>query len=53
MELLHKSDQLSNMVIFKAPHQIGGENSHVTDSGKPWGSHFIKMKNRDSMPTAD
>ena len=53
MELLHKSDQLSNMVIFKAPHQIGGENSHATDSGKPGGSHFIKMKNRHSMPTAD
>ena len=53
MELLHKSSQLSNMVIFKAPHQIGGENSHSTDPGKPGGSHFIKMKNSDSMPTID
>jgi hypothetical protein len=24
MELLRKSGQLLNMVIFKAPHQIGG-----------------------------
>ena len=31
MELLLKSGQLSNVVIFKAPRQIGGENSHVTD----------------------
>ena len=53
MELLHKSGQLSNVVIFKAPRQIGGENSHATDPGKPAGSHFIETKNRDSMPTAD
>jgi hypothetical protein len=53
MELLHKSGQLSNVVIFKAPCQIGGENSHATDPGKPEGSHFIKTKNRDSMPSAD
>jgi hypothetical protein len=53
MELLHKSGQLSNVVIFKAPHQIGGENSHATDSGKPDGSHFIEKKNGDSIPTVD
>ena len=53
MELLHKSGQLSNMVIFKAPCQIGGDNSHATDPGKPKGSHFIESKNRDSMPSAD
>ena len=53
MELLLKSGQLSIVVIFKAPRQIGGENSHVTDPGKPAGSHFIETKNRDSMPTAD
>ena len=53
MELLHKSGQLSNVVIFKAPHQIGGENSHATDPGKPDGSHFIEKKNRDSMPSAE
>jgi hypothetical protein len=28
MELLHKSGQLLNVVIFKAPCQIGGENLH-------------------------
>jgi len=27
--------------------------SHVSDPGKPEGSHFIVTKNRDSMPTAD
>jgi hypothetical protein len=27
--------------------------SNATDPGKPAGSHFIKTKNRDSMPTAD
>jgi len=53
MDLLHKSGQLSNVVIYKAPRQIGGENSHATDPGKPAGSHFIETKNRDSMPTAD
>jgi len=53
MELLHKSGQLSNVVIFKAPRQIGGENSHATDPGKQDGSHFIEKKNRDSMPTVD
>ena len=53
MELLHKSGQLSNEVIFKAPYQIGGENSHVTDPGKPEGSHSTEMNNRDSMPSAD
>ena len=53
MELLHKSGQLSNEVIFKAPCQIGGKNSHVTDPGKPEGSHFTETKNRDSMPSAD
>jgi len=53
MELLLKSGQLSNVVIFKAPHQIGGENFNATDSGKPEGSHFIETKNRDSMPSAD
>jgi hypothetical protein len=57
MVLLRKSGQLSNEVIFKAPRQIGGEiggrNSHATDPGKTAGSHFIEMKNRDSMPTVD
>jgi len=53
MELLHKSGQLSNVVIFKAPRQIGGENSHPTDPGKQDGSHFIEKKNRDSMPSVD
>ena len=53
MELLLESGQLSNVVIFKAPRQIGGENSHATDPGKPEGSHFIETKNRDSMPTVD
>jgi len=53
MELLHKSGQLSNEVIVKAPYQIGGENSHVTDPGKPESSHFTEMNNRDSMPSAD
>jgi len=53
MESLCKSGQKSNMVIFKAPRQIGGENSNVTDPGKPEGSHFIESKNRDSMPTVD
>ena len=33
MELLLKSGQLSNVVIFKAPRQIGGENSHAADPG--------------------
>jgi hypothetical protein len=53
MDLLHKSGQLLNVVIFKAPRQIGGENSHATDPGKTAGSHFIEKKNRDSMPTVD
>ncbi len=57
MELLHKSGQLSNVVIIKAPRQIGGEiggrNSHATDPGKIAGNHFIETKNRDSMPTVD
>jgi hypothetical protein len=53
MELLLKSGQLSNVVIFKAPRQIGGENSHATDPGKPAGSHFVETKNRESMPSAD
>ena len=44
MELLLKFGQLSNVVIFKAPH--------ATDPGKPEGSHFIVMKNRDSMPSS-
>ncbi len=45
MELLHKSGQLSNDVIFKAPRQIGGESSHATDPEKKVGSHFIEKKN--------
>ena len=53
MELLHKFGQLSNEVIFKAPRQIGGENSHATDPGKPDRSNSIEKKNRDSMPSAD
>jgi len=53
MALLHKSGQLSNVVIFKAPRQIGGENSHATDPGKQDGSHYIEKKNRDSMPSVD
>jgi hypothetical protein len=53
MKLLRKSGQLSNVVIFKAPCQIGGENSHATDPGKTEGSHFIKTKNCDSMPSTD
>ena len=53
MELLRKSGQLSNMVIFKAPHQIGDENYHATDPGKPKGSHFLESENRDSMSSAD
>ena len=53
MKLIVKSGQLSNVVIFKAPRQIGGENSHATDPGKIAGSHFIETKNRDSMPTVD
>ena len=53
MELLHKSGQLSNVVIFKAPRQIGGDNSHATDPWKPAGSHFIETNNRDSMPSVD
>jgi hypothetical protein len=53
MELLLKSGQLSNVVIFKAPRQIGGANSHATDPGKPEGSYFIETKNRDSMPATD
>ena len=53
MELLLKSSQLSNVVIFIAPRQVGGANSHATDPGKPEGSHFIETKNRDSMPSAD
>ena len=52
MELLHKSGQLSNEVIFKAPRQIGGENSHATDPGKQDGSHLIEKKNRDSMSSS-
>ena len=52
MELLRKSGQLSNMVIFKAPCQIGGENSHATDPGKPKGSHFLETENRDCMPSS-
>jgi hypothetical protein len=63
MELLRKSSQLSNVVIFKAPCQIGDENSHATDTdsvskagkashatdpGKPEGSHFTETENRDS-----
>jgi hypothetical protein len=53
MELLRKSGQLSNEVIFKAPCQIGGEKSNATDPGKPEGSHFIEKKNRDLIPSAD
>ncbi len=53
MELIRQSGQISNVVIFKAPCQIGGENSNATDPGKPEGSHFIETKNRDSMPSAD
>jgi hypothetical protein len=48
----HKSGQLSNMVIFKAPRQIGGENSHATDPGKRKGSHFLESENRDCMPSS-
>ena len=43
MESLRKSCQLLNVVISKAPHQIDGENSHVTDPVKPEGSHFIAI----------
>ena len=32
---------------------VGGKVSHATDPGKKAGSHFIEMKNRDSMPTVD
>jgi hypothetical protein len=53
MELLHKSGQLLNEVIFKAPCQNGGEKSNATDPGKPEGSHFIEAKNRYSIPSAD
>jgi hypothetical protein len=53
MKLIVKSGQLSNVVIDKAPRQIGGENSHATDPGKAAGSHFIEKKNRDSIPTVD
>ncbi len=53
MELLRQSGQISNVVFFKAPCQIGGENSNATDPGKPEGSHLIETKNRDSMPSAD
>jgi hypothetical protein len=57
MKLIVKSGQLSNVVIFKAPRQIGGEiggrNTHATDPGKAAGSHFIEKKNRDSIPTVD
>ena len=53
MELLCKSGQLSNVVISKAPCQIGVRNSHATDPGKPKGSHFIATKNRDSILSAD
>ena len=52
MESLCKSGQLLNVVISKAPHQIDGENSHVTDPVKPEGSHFIATKNRDAMPSS-
>jgi len=41
MELILESGQLSNVVIFKAPRQIGGESSHATDPEKKVGSHFI------------
>jgi len=30
-----------------------GKASNATDPWKPAGSHFIDMKNRDSMPCAD
>jgi hypothetical protein len=57
MKLIVKSGQLSNVVIFKAPRQIGGEiggrNTHATDPGKAAGSHFIEKMNRDSIPTVD
>ena len=53
MELLRKSGQLSNVVISKAPCQIGGRNSHATDPVKPKGSHFIATTNRNSVPYAD
>jgi hypothetical protein len=52
MELLLKSGQLSNVVIFKSPRQIGGVNLHATDPEKPKGGHFIEKKNRDSMSSA-
>ena len=52
MELLCKSGQLSKMVISKGPRQIGGENSHATDPGKPKGSHFLESENRDCMPSS-
>ena len=39
------------MVIFNAPHQIGGENSYATHPGKPEGSHFI-VTNCDSMSSS-
>ena len=35
------------------PSSCQGNLSHVSDPGKPEGSHFILTKNRDSMPTAD
>jgi hypothetical protein len=44
MELLHKSGQLSNVVIFKAPRQIEGENSNATDPGKKSGQPFHRDK---------
>ena len=43
------SGQLSNVVISKAPRQIGGENSHATDPGKLKDSHFLHTENCDSI----
>ena len=52
MESLRRSGQISNVVISKAPCQIGGENSHATDPGKPKGSHWLEAENRDSIPSS-
>ncbi len=53
MESLRRSGQISNAVISKTPCQIGGENSHATDPGKPKGSHWLEAENRDSIPYSD
>jgi hypothetical protein len=42
MKSLRRSGQISNVVISKAPCQIGGENSHATDPGKPKGKPLAR-----------